>query len=384
MALLFRWPALFFTVIVAGLMTGGVSAHTLTLTEVDVRFAKDGTYEITVRCDLEAVAAGVKPGHLSAEDKARLLARPLKTADEKLLEERLLIEGNMHPAFDGTPDKPSIEFPTAEPGMLKADDKISLNDGSRTVILKGTVPADAKAFTWKSTKFGDVSLAVSREGKEEVFREPVVEGETSTPYPLQEAAEAPASSMHTAGKFFSLGYHHIVALDGLDHILFVVGLFLLSTHLKPLFWQVTAFTIAHSVTLCLSVFHIIKLPSGIVESLIALSIAYVAIENLVTQKLNWWRPLIVFCFGLMHGLGFAAGLEEAGIPKGALINALVSFNVGVEIGHLTIVAVAFLLVGWFREKPWYRKAIVIPGSSIIALMALFWFVQRTISMFTEG
>jgi hypothetical protein len=158
----------------------------------------------------------------------------------------------------------------------------------------------------------------------------------------------------------------------------VLGLFLLAPRLKPLLIQVTAFTIAHSITLGLCMADIVHLNSRVVETTIAASIAFVAIENICYKELKPWRWMVVFCFGLIHGLGFASALKELGLPKGNFFAALISFNVGVELGQLTVIAAAAALTVWFWAKPWYRKAIVIPGSAIIAAIGLFWAGQRAL------
>jgi hypothetical protein len=141
-----------------------------------------------------------------------------------------------------------------------------------------------------------------------------------------------------------LGFTHILP-KGLDHILFVLGLFLLSTRKGPLLAQVTAFTIAHTLTLGLSVFGVVSLSWSVVEPLIAASIAYVAVENILTPNLKPWRTTVVFGFGLPHGLGFAGVLQEVGLPRSQRLPLLASFNVGVELGQLTVIALAFLAVG---------------------------------------
>ena len=121
----------------------------------------------------------------------------------------------------------------------------------------------------------------------------------------------PPTTFEIVRQYLQLGFVHIVP-EGLDHILFVLGIFLLTTRLRPILVQVTAFTIAHSVTLGLTMYGVVALRPRIVEPLIALSVAYVAIENIVTSKLTPWRPAVVFCFGLLHGMGFAGVLGELG------------------------------------------------------------------------
>jgi len=173
------------------------------------------------------------------------------------------------------------------------------------------------------------------------------------------------------------GFVHILP-QGLDHILFVLALFLLATKTSTLLWQVSAFTLAHTITLALGIFGVINLPSNIVEPLIALSIAYVAIENIYQQKLSKWRLPVIFIFGLLHGLGFASVLIALGLPKSEYISSLISFNIGVEFGQVTVIVLALLATRWCTNKPWYRKRIVIPASTIISSIALYWFVERMI------
>jgi hydrogenase/urease accessory protein HupE len=179
--------------------------------------------------------------------------------------------------------------------------------------------------------------------------------------------------------YLKLGIQHIIPF-GIDHILFIVGLCLLSTNIKTIFWQATAFTIAHSITLALSMKNIITLPAPIVEPIIALSILFVAIENIILSELKAWRILIVFLFGLIHGLGFASALNEIGLPRNKFLTSIFSFNLGVEIGQVTIIGLAFLfLILPAGKKLWYKKAIAYPLSAIIGLIAAYWTVQRIIT-----
>jgi len=151
----------------------------------------------------------------------------------------------------------------------------------------------------------------------------------------------------------------------------------LSNSFHVLIWQVTAFTLAHSITLALSSYNLVSLSSGPVESLIALSITYVAVENVLTTELKPWRPAVVFCFGLLHGLGFAQVLSQLGLPREYSLTALMTFNIGVELGQISVLMLAFLAVGWFRDKNWYRWAVVLPSSVMICLMGLYLAIERT-------
>ncbi|MDQ6845337.1 MAG: HupE/UreJ family protein [Bacteroidota bacterium] len=176
--------------------------------------------------------------------------------------------------------------------------------------------------------------------------------------------------------YFKLGVNHIIPY-GLDHILFVVSLCLLNTKLKTILWQATAFTVAHTITLALSMKGIIKLPADIIEPLIALSIAFVAIENILLSELKVWRIAIIFMFGLVHGMGFASALNEIGLPRNKFFTSIFSFNVGVEIGQISVISLVFLLIIIpFGKRIWYKKFIVYPLSAIIAMIALYWTFER--------
>ena len=176
--------------------------------------------------------------------------------------------------------------------------------------------------------------------------------------------------------YLRLGVRHIIP-EGLDHILFIAALCLLNAKWKSILWQATAFTAAHSITLALSMRSVISLPVGIVEPIIALSIAFVAIENVFVSEIKSWRLLMVFCFGLIHGLGFASVLNEIGMPRNQFYTSVLSFNVGVELGQIVVIIAVFgFLILPFRKNSWYRKFIVFPLSILIAGLAVYWTVQR--------
>lgn len=176
--------------------------------------------------------------------------------------------------------------------------------------------------------------------------------------------------------YLKLGFNHILP-QGFDHILFVVGLCFLSNKISNILLQATAFTVAHSITLALSMKSIIVAPSAVVEPIIALSILFVAVENLLVTKLSPWRIMLVFAFGLIHGMGFASSLNEIGLPRNKFALSILTFNAGVELGQITIILAVFLLVVFpFGKKPYYRKYVVYPVSVVIALIALYWTIQR--------
>jgi hypothetical protein len=184
------------------------------------------------------------------------------------------------------------------------------------------------------------------------------------------------STTDTVFLYIKLGFEHIIPL-GIDHILFVLCLFLLNPKLKPVLLQATAFTVAHTVTLGLSMYEVINPPAYIVEPIIAISIMYVAIENILSKELKKTRIGIVFVFGLIHGMGFASVLSDLGLPKESFLTSLLMFNVGVELGQISVIVLAYFLLGYFfGDKPYYRKFIVIPISALILLIATYWTIER--------
>ena len=175
--------------------------------------------------------------------------------------------------------------------------------------------------------------------------------------------------------FLTLGFEHI--LTGYDHLLFLLTLLMLGGNLRYLLKVVTAFTLAHSITLSLAVLNLITLSPRLVESGIALSIAYVAAENIwqSQEKAARWRWLLTFVFGLIHGMGFAGMLQDLDVGGSSLVASLISFNLGVELGQLIVVSAAFSLLQMVKRIPWelaFRRAV----SGSAALMGLFWFMQR--------
>jgi HupE / UreJ protein len=188
---------------------------------------------------------------------------------------------------------------------------------------------------------------------------------------------APANEV--AGFYLQLGFAHIIPL-GADHILFIVGICLLQTSFKKILWQTTAFTLAHTITLALSMKGIVVAPPVLIEPVIALSIAFVAIENFFIAAVKPWRLLLVFLFGLVHGLGFASVLNEIGLPPDRFTSAVIFFNLGVELGQLAVIALFFLLLALpFKKRVWYHKAIVYPLSGLIACIAIYWTIERVMS-----
>jgi hypothetical protein len=374
-------------------------AHPAQLVSATARISRDGQFHLDATFDVMAFALNDTPMAVDDASMNALLDGPRDVLERKLGESRERLLRNFVVLCGderGQPVVPAhastIEFPTTDDvyRWRESHSRSTRLPVLGEVRLDGKLPAPTRSVSFRFPEaMGQVVLIVERPAREP-YSEPVDAGQISSPLPVElseTAATQPTTTtpvaavtaepgrLHTALKYLALGFHHIVP-TGPDHMLFVLGLFLLSTRLKPLLWQVTAFTVAHSITLGLALYGVVRAPPNIVEPIIAASIAFVAIENLFTTELKPWRPIVVFAFGLVHGLGFAGALQQTGLPRNQFATALVTFNVGVELGQLAVIALAFALVGCFRKRSWYRRYIVLPGSAAIAAIAVFWTIQR--------
>ena len=361
------------------LIPTGVLAHEIRPAVVTVTFGAPA-FDVEISTNLEAMIAGVSPKHSDTSESPNAQTYDaLRQLDRSALDARLRqfapdLSRGLEIEVDGTRVFPElVDARIPDVGDVK-NARISI------VHLRGALPPGAKEFRWSMNReLGDNVLRL---------REAIVStsastsastwlrnGEWSDPYVIGVGLRT-RGVLEVIGQYIAIGFTHILP-KGLDHILFVLGLYLLSMRWKPLLVQVTSFTVAHSITLGLSIYGIFSLPPSIVEPLIALSIAYVAIENVLTSELHSWRPVVVFGFGLLHGMGFAGVLQEIGMPRSEFLTALIAFNVGVELGQLSVITLAFVGTGlWLRNKPWYRTRFVIPVSVAIAAVGLYWTVER--------
>lgn len=349
-----------------------VSAHETLPTIADLEVV-DGKVVLSMRANIEAFLAGINLDEVTDTDEAdeaesydRL--RALSPNEIEVLLDPLIDSFNAQPLV--TIDGDSIVLEITGFGMANMPDleqpRIS------TLALSARIPLESNAVivSWPS---GRGALVLRQQGVEEQFTGYVNPG-TSSPL-IAFSGGGEATGLQTFVEYIPVGFDHILP-KGLDHILFVLGLFFLSVQLRPLVWQVSAFTLAHTVTLALGALGWVNVSGNIVEPLIAASIVYVAVENIFVTKLNLWRPFVIFGFGLLHGLGFASVLGEFGLPEGQFIPALISFNIGVELGQLTVIALAFAVVGWMARYTWYRARISIPASCLIAIVGAYWCVER--------
>lgn len=349
------------------------------LVEINVNQHRQVTIEL--RASIEALLTGINAQYKNTQEAP--------TAEEYDVFRRMSAE-QLHKAFD------TFRSTLLEHIRLSANgdvvdlvvDKVVVPPRGYTkvprisvITLKGVLPAQANTVQWYyPAKFGDNAVRVKQHDSEnDAWHwsqwQWLRKDQPSELFSLNEIV-AKKSLGEVIASYVVIGYEHIVP-KGLDHILFIVGLFLLSTRWSPLLWQVTMFTMAHTLTLGLAMNNIVELPANIVEPLIALSIAYVGVENIVASHLHRSRLVLVFLFGLLHGLGFAGVLSDFGMPADDFMTALISFNVGVELGQISVLMVAYLALRvWFKDLAVYRRYVVIPGSMFISVVGLFWFLER--------
>lgn len=338
---------------------------------------EDGRARLDLRLNAEALLAGLDLDGVTNTDETD----GSDAYDQLRLQEPEVIAARLRAAWESLAPGMALTEAQGAPIPMEITDIEASEIGDSTlarptrVQLEGALPQGTAAvrFHWGD---GQGPLALRHVGVEGGYAGYLTGGETSPPIPV--AGGAAQSGWAVFADYIPVGFAHILPL-GLDHILFVLGLFFLTPRMRPLLWQITAFTAAHTVTLALGALGWVAIRPEIVEPLIAASIVFVAVENLLSDHLSRLRPVVVFLFGLLHGLGFASVLGEFGLPEGQFVPALLGFNLGVEFGQLTVVACAFLAVGaWFGRKPWYRARIAMPASVLIGLVGLYWFLERTV------
>ena len=351
-----------------------IHAHEIRPAIADVTVSGN-TVDIEIRLTLESLVAGLDLTELQDTNASPLADRydALRALSPELLETAFReiwpqIRGGFLLSAGTAALAPQITGVEVEP---IGDIELSRES---IVRLIAQLPDDDSAITvgWQAS-FGPLVVRQVLESGDG-YSGYLTNGEISEPMPRDKSAKQPWLTAFT--DFVGIGFQHIVP-KGLDHILFVLGLFFFSLNLRPLLTQVTAFTVAHTVTLASASLGIISIPPSIVEPLIAASIVYVAVENILLNELKPWRTGVVFGFGLLHGLGFASVLGDIGLDPGRFFTGLIGFNLGVELGQLTVITGAFVTVGyWFGPKAWYSAVIAKPLSLVIAIVGAYWFVQR--------
>lgn len=258
-----------------------------------------------------------------------------------------------------------------------------------TISLRADLPEGNAPvrFGWAAL-YGDLVVRQVG-GGEDAYTAFLSDGDLSEPLPRLEIRTESAGAVFA--RYIIVGFEHIIPL-GIDHILFVLGLFFFSLHLRPILFQVTSFTVAHTITLALASLGIVTIPASVVEPLIAASIVYVGVENLRGHTNVKARTALVFVFGLLHGLGFASVLGDFGITASHFVAALIGFNIGVEFGQLAVIMTALVLIliavrlaGFaplpddeapVRQTQVMYRAVSVVGSLVISLIGAWWTIER--------
>ena len=347
-----------------------VAAHEIRPAIADL-FLEDGSFRLEIKLNIEAIMAEVGSEASDTADSPNA---------EKYDEYRAMGPDALGAVFDqtafaakfkvlldgevGSPQVTAVTIP--EIGDLE------LVRDSHIIVTGALGAANELQLGWDAA-YGEIIIRLMDERND--YNAYLTNGDITDPISTEGATVI--SFWTNLVNYTVVGYYHILPL-GLDHILFIIGLFLLSARMKPLIWQVTTFTLAHSITLALGVLGILLIPGSIVEPLIAASIVYVALENIFLAQMSRWRLLLVFVFGLLHGQGFAGALTEFGLSTNNIASGLIGFNLGVELGQLSVILICFAFVGfWFAQKSWYRGVVVIPVSTVIALIGAYWVLERT-------
>lgn len=350
-------------------------AHEITPTILNAEITDSKTIEISLDTNLEALMIGVGSAHEDTDDSPLALqynalrATPASELQTQATEFAQSLPNELR-FVDAQGQAIQFEFTLTNLSINENPDLEIARESLLSYSAPITQPIDSLAVSWPET-LGNLIFRISSGGELKAGLY-VMAGEQSDLVELNLAGQQSQSLLD----YVIIGFEHILPL-GLDHILFVIGIYLLSQAWRALLWQVSAFTLAHTITLALATLGVVSVSPSIVEPLIALSIVYVAIENLFRHRLSNARIALVFGFGLLHGLGFAGVLSEIGLDPSAFIPSLIAFNIGVELGQLCVIALMFALLGfWLGKTKYWENWVRIPLSVIIALVGAFWFVER--------
>ncbi|CAN5710771.1 hypothetical protein BH11PLA1_BH11PLA1_09520 [soil metagenome] len=385
-------------------------AHPAELSSATLTVAPDGTLTLRVSVDVIAFALNERSRDVSdralsdfalgsAQERARLLG----LAPERFLRLTSISAGppastdhasapggDANLAQFGIPltiiDSPSAaaieaviapsaaEYPldaATRAGRLSAADLARLAI-KRDFAARGQLPAGVRALrVTLPNLIAEAILTIERPGRE-ADAMPVRGGE---PSPLIELDGPSDSFAAQTLRFIGAGFTHVIPA-GVDHILFILCLFFASARWRALLAQSLVFTLAHSLTLALATLGVLRLPAALIEPLIALSITVLALENIRLQRVTAWRYGAIFLLGLVHGCGFASALAETDRNGISTTAVLLGFNVGVEVAQTAILVGALLVLGWWRDRPWYRARVAIPVALVLAAAGAWLFFTR--------
>lgn len=358
-------------------------AHTDDINQATLSLTNGDHYQLTVTVDLIHLLKQYL--NISGDDeKVMIWLNQQSLSEQKSLLEQLkqLLSQQSKIYFDNKATNIAV-FKGLELQYLKRilSQQLSATEYKTQLQATGSIPENVSAVNIRfSPLLGNVILKVVRP-EQEIMSAAALSNSYQTRTVNQQLAansQLSTTALAIAGDYIYQGFVHILP-KGLDHILFVLALFLFAKRRSTLLWQISAFTLAHTLTLALGIYGIISLPGDIVEPLIALSIVYVGLENIYRAKNNktsHTRMPIIFAFGLLHGLGFASVLADVGLPPSQYALSLISFNIGVELGQLTVIALAFISLLPFRAKGWYQTKLVLALNIAIAIVASYWVIER--------
>lgn len=358
-------------------------AHTDDINQATLSLTNGDHYQLTVTVDLIHLLKQYL--NISGDDeKVMIWLNQQSLSEQKSLLEQLkqLLSQQSKIYFDNKATNIAV-FKGLELQYLKRilSQQLSATEYKTQLQATGSIPENVSAVNIRfSPLLGNVILKVVRP-EQEIMSAAALSNSYQTRTVNQQLAansQLSTTALAIAGDYIYQGFVHILP-KGLDHILFVLALFLFAKRRSTLLWQISAFTLAHTLTLALGIYGIISLPGDIVEPLIALSIVYVGLENIYRAKNNktsHTRMPIIFAFGLLHGLGFASVLADVGLPPSQYALSLISFNIGVELGQLSVIALAFISLLPFRAKGWYQTKLVLALNIAIAIVASYWVIER--------
>jgi hydrogenase/urease accessory protein HupE len=361
-------------------------AHEIRPAIVDLNYFsnsnKSGDNEllIDIVVNLESLIADIGPDHedTDASDNSHIYKNLRAMDDDSLLQEFEIFKSRFISGISVTNSNENLLALTLKSITIPVVGDISIPRDTR-ITLQSTLPGNTVALQWRWHKrFGEVIVRANSDSIDLNYAALLSPGQQTDL--IQFTEESTQSNWRIVGNYIVVGFEHILP-KGLDHILFVVGIFLLAPAWRPLAIQVTVFTFSHSLTLAMAITGFLTVSPAIVEPLIALSIAVICVENYLTNTLSKWRLLTVFVFGLLHGLGFASVLSAVGLSTDNFLIALLGFNIGVELGQLSIIAVCMFGIGvWFGKHSHYRKWFSNPASFIVGSIGIVWFVQRIVPL----
>jgi hydrogenase/urease accessory protein HupE len=362
------------------LLPTAAQAHLLNMTRVDVGIDGAGEVVVNLQVDMSRAAGGGL-----AYYRLSRIADPLADAEARALLDRLAAAITLRVGTQTL----ALAVATAKfPSVGREVFLDPLSWPMTEVQLRGRLPAvqhDADTMVGvfePGFRFEEpIALTIVDTREARSMTRWLVTSQTSPPFPLQATGAAPLADDGGSSlrEFLTFGFLHILP-GGLDHMLFVLGLILGARSMKSLLVLVTCFTLAHSITLGMASVGLIRWPASVVEPLITASIVWIGVENLIgSASRQRYRPLLVFGFGLLHGLGFASALSDLHAPPGRFLLSLLSFNAGIELGQLAVIAITTALLYRWRNRPWFRQRIVRPASLLIAVLAAAWTVQRLLA-----